>query len=136
MTKGKLGAAAASAPKGDPTGKYTLNGWGGTTTLSGGELRKSWENELKRVNHHRLMWLYRINDFILTNHQFFSAESKSRETHVFSQISKNTGRIGEPFLLSPTLARSVHVDGDGIGVYASYPCRQHRRSCIRIVLYR
>src|SRR5260370_42490545 len=26
----KLGAAAASAPKGDPTGKYTLNGWGQT----------------------------------------------------------------------------------------------------------
>src|SRR5260370_2600751 len=24
----KLGAAAASAPKGDPTGKYTVNGWG------------------------------------------------------------------------------------------------------------
>ncbi len=31
----------------------------GTITLSGGELKKSWENELKRVNHHRLMWLYR-----------------------------------------------------------------------------
>ncbi len=30
----------------------------GTTTLSGGELKKSWENELKRVNHHRLMWWY------------------------------------------------------------------------------
>src|SRR5258708_17586647 len=30
MTKGKLGAAAASAPKGDPSGKYTLNGWGQT----------------------------------------------------------------------------------------------------------
>ncbi len=30
MTKDKLGAAAASAPKGDPTGKYTLNGWGQT----------------------------------------------------------------------------------------------------------
>jgi hypothetical protein len=30
MVKGKLGAAAASAPKGDPTGKYTLNGWGQT----------------------------------------------------------------------------------------------------------
>src|SRR3989442_4352864 len=30
MTKGKLGAAAASAPKDDPTGKYTLNGWGQT----------------------------------------------------------------------------------------------------------
>src|SRR5438128_550743 len=32
----------------------------GTTTLSGGELKKSRENELKRVNHHRLMWLYRL----------------------------------------------------------------------------
>src|SRR6266481_6190910 len=117
MTKGKLGAAAASAPKGDPTGKYTLNGWGGTTTLSGGELRKSWENELKRVNHHRLMWLYRINDFILTNHQFFSAESKSRETHVFSQISRNTGRIGEPFLLSPTLASAISREIIGHVVY-------------------
>jgi len=30
MTKDKLGATAASAPKGDPTGKYTLNGWGQT----------------------------------------------------------------------------------------------------------
>jgi hypothetical protein len=30
MVKDKLGAAAASAPKGDPTGKYTLNGWGQT----------------------------------------------------------------------------------------------------------
>src|SRR5260370_4004074 len=30
MTKGKLGAAAASARKGDPSGKYTLNGWGQT----------------------------------------------------------------------------------------------------------
>ena len=28
MVKAKLAAAAASAPKGDPTGKYTLNGWG------------------------------------------------------------------------------------------------------------
>src|SRR5260370_34790023 len=30
MVKDKLGTAAASAPKGDPTGKYTLNGWGQT----------------------------------------------------------------------------------------------------------
>jgi hypothetical protein len=30
VVKDKLGAAAASAPKGDPTGKYTLNGWGQT----------------------------------------------------------------------------------------------------------
>ena len=30
MVKNKLGAAAAAAPKGDPTGKYTLNGWGQT----------------------------------------------------------------------------------------------------------
>ena len=30
MVKDKLGVAAASAPKGDPTGKYTLNGWGQT----------------------------------------------------------------------------------------------------------
>ena len=30
MTRGKLGAAAASVPKGDPSGKYTLNGWGQT----------------------------------------------------------------------------------------------------------
>ena len=30
MVKDKLGAAAASAPKGDPTGKYTLNRWGQT----------------------------------------------------------------------------------------------------------
>jgi len=30
MVKNKLGAAAASAPKGNPTGKYTLNGWGQT----------------------------------------------------------------------------------------------------------
>jgi hypothetical protein len=30
MVKGKLGAAAAPAPKGDPAGKYTLNGWGQT----------------------------------------------------------------------------------------------------------
>src|SRR5260221_2063141 len=30
MVKAKLAAAAASAPKGDPTGKYTLNGWGQT----------------------------------------------------------------------------------------------------------
>ena len=28
--KNKVGAAAASAPKVDPTGKYTLNGWGQT----------------------------------------------------------------------------------------------------------
>jgi hypothetical protein len=27
MVKDKLGAAAASAPRGDPTGKYTLNRW-------------------------------------------------------------------------------------------------------------
>src|SRR6266403_1916589 len=30
MVKDQLGVAAASAPKGDPTGKYTLNGWGQT----------------------------------------------------------------------------------------------------------
>ena len=30
MVKDKLGVAAASAPKGDPPGKYTLNGWGQT----------------------------------------------------------------------------------------------------------
>jgi hypothetical protein len=30
MVKNKLRAAAASVPKGDPTGKYTLNGWGQT----------------------------------------------------------------------------------------------------------
>jgi hypothetical protein len=30
MVKDKLGAAAASARKGDPTGRYTLNGWGQT----------------------------------------------------------------------------------------------------------
>src|SRR5260370_5004939 len=30
MVTDKLRAAAASAPKGDPTGKYTLNGWGQT----------------------------------------------------------------------------------------------------------
>jgi hypothetical protein len=32
MVTDKLRAAAASAPKGDPTGKYTLNGWGQTET--------------------------------------------------------------------------------------------------------
>jgi hypothetical protein len=30
MVKDKLVAAAASVPKGDPTGRYTLNGWGQT----------------------------------------------------------------------------------------------------------
>jgi hypothetical protein len=28
MVKDKLEATAASAPRGDPTGKYTVNGWG------------------------------------------------------------------------------------------------------------
>ena len=30
MVKDKMGAAVAPALKGDPTGKYTLNGWGQT----------------------------------------------------------------------------------------------------------
>ncbi len=30
----------------------------GTITLSGGQLKKLQKNELKRVDHHRLMWLY------------------------------------------------------------------------------